>query len=127
MHSIARAVLAISGLLIALGGLYDLFTTRLPLNLLAICGVNHRAQSLARELLRALGGALTAIGISVCAITLAAHPVPTRPALLLILLLVLPAESVNALAMSRVGSPWKFPFAFALLTLIGVAFAYLSA
>jgi hypothetical protein len=127
MHSIARAVIAISGLLIALGGLYDLFTARLPLNLLAICGVNHRAQSLVRELLRALGGALTAIGASVCAIAAAAHPVPATPALLLILLLVLPAEGINAFAMSRVGSPWKFPLAFALLTLVGVALAFYSA
>jgi len=127
MQSVARAILAISGLLIALGGFYDLFARRLPLNLLAICGVNHRVQSLARELLRALGGALTAIGTSVCAVALTAHPVPTHPELLLILLLVLPAEGVNAAAMRRVGSPWKFPFAFALLTLIGVALAWVSA
>src|ERR1700676_1324428 len=127
MHSVARAIIAISGLLIALGGMYDLFVPRLPLNLLAICGVNHRAQSLVRELLRALGGALTAIGIAVCAISLTAQPFPTHPELLLILLLVLPAEGVNAAAMHRVGSPWHFPLAFALLTLIGVGLAWASA
>ena len=127
MHSLARVILAISGLLIAMGGLYDLFTRRLPLNLLAICGVSHRTQALVRELLRALGGSLTAIGASVCAIAIFARPVPTRPELLLILLLVLPAEGVNALAMSRVGSPWKFPFAFVILTLIGVALAFFLA
>ncbi len=114
MHLAARTILAISGLMIALGGLYDLFTPRLPLNLLAICGVNHRAQTLVRELLRALGGALTA------------SPVPTHPELLFILLLVLPAEGVNAIGMYRVGSPWRFPFAFALLALIGVALAWIA-
>ncbi len=126
MHLAARTILAISGLLIALGGLYDLFTPRLPLNLLAICGVNHRAQTLVRELLRALGGALTAIGISVCAIALTASPVPTHPELLFILLLVLPTEGVNALGMYRVGSPWRFPFAFALLTLIGLVVSWIA-
>ena len=126
MHSVARAILAIAGLLIAMGGIYDLFMPRLPLNLLAICGVNHRAQSLVRELLRALGGALTAIGIAVCAISIAAQPFPTHPQLFLILLLVLPAEGVNTAAMHRVGSPWHFPLAFALLTLVGVALAWAS-
>ena len=127
MHLIARAILAISGLLIAMGGLYDIFVPRLPLNLLAICGVNHRAQSLVRELLRTLGAALTAIGFAVCAIAVIAPPVPTRPQLLLILLLVLPAEGVNSASMRKVGSPWKFPLAFALLCLIGVALAWMSA
>jgi hypothetical protein len=124
MHTAARAVLVIAGLLIAMGGLYDLFTPRLPPNLLAICGVNHRAQSLVRELLRALGGALTAIGLSVCFIVLTASPIPTQPQLGLILLLVLPAEGVNTLGMYRVGSPWRLPLAFALLTLVGVALAW---
>jgi hypothetical protein len=127
MHLAARIVIAISGLLIAMGGLYDLLAPRLPLNLLAICGVNHRAQNLVRELLRALGAALIAIGSAVCAIAIAAGPVLTGSEVVLILLLVLPAEGVNALAMHRMGSPWRFPAAFALLTLIGAILAWASA
>ena len=124
MDLVARIILVISGALIAFGGLYDLLTPRLPLNLLAICGVSHRSQSLVRELLRTLGAALTAIGLAVCAITLFAGPAPSRFHLGLILLLVLPAESVNALGMHRVGSPWRIPLAFAILTLIGVTLAW---
>jgi hypothetical protein len=120
MDLAARIILVISGALIASGGLYDLFTPRLPLNLLAICGVSHRAQSLVRELLRALGGALTAIGFAVCAISLFAGPAPSHFHLGLILLLVLPAEGVNAFCMHRVGSPWRYPLVFAVLTLLGV-------
>ena len=124
MDLAARVILMISGALIAFGGLYDLFTPRLPLNLLAICGVNHRAQSLVRELLRALGGALTAIGFSVCIITLFAGPVLSSAQLALILVLVLPAEGINAFGMYRVGSPWKLPAAFASLAFLGVVLAW---
>lgn len=124
MHTAGRAVLVIAGALIAMGGLYDLLTPRLPPNHLAICGANHRAQSLVRELLRALGGSLAAIGLSVSFIVLTASPLLTRTQVGLILLLVLPAEGVNALGMYRVGSPWQFPLAFALLTLIGAALAW---
>lgn len=122
----ARSILVVSGALIAFGGLYDLFAPRLPLNLLAICGVSHRAQSLVRELLRALGGSLTAIGFAVCAIALFAGPVPSRLQLALILLLVLPAEGINAFGMRRVGSPWRIPVAFAILTFLGVALAWVA-
>ena len=126
MDLAARIVLMISGALIAFGGLYDLFIPRLPLNLLAICGVDHRAQSLVRELLRALGAALTAIGFSVCILTLFAGPVLSNSQLALILVLVLPAEGVNALGMYRVGSPWKIPAAFAGLALLGVILAWVA-
>lgn len=120
----ARMILLLSGALIAFGGLYDLLTPRLPLNLLAICGVSHGVQGLVRELLRALGGALTAIGFSVCAIALFGGPAPSNLDLALILLLVLPAEGVNALGMYRVGSNWRIPVAFASLTLLGVVLAW---
>jgi len=126
MYLVARVVLMISGLLIAFGGLYDLFTPRIPLHLLAICGVNQHAQDLVRELLRALGGALTAIGFSVCTIALFAGPAPSNLELSLVLLLVLPAEGVNALGMYRVGSPWRIPVAFAILTVVGVILAWLA-
>ena len=125
MHLAARILLVLSGLLIACGGLYDLFTPRIPLHLLAICGVNHRAQSLVRELLRALGGALMAIGVAICTIALFGGPAPSSLDLTLILLLVLPAEGINALGMYRVGSPWRIPVAFGGLTSLGVLLAWL--
>ena len=120
----ARVIVLFSGALIAFGGLHDLLSPRLPLNLLAICGVSHRVQSLVRELLRALGGALTAIGFSVCTIALFAGPIPSNLDLALILLLVLPAEGVNALGMYRVGSNWRIPLLFASLTILGVVLAW---
>lgn len=120
----ARVILVLAGAAIASAGLYDLLTPRLPLNLLAISGVSHRVQGLVRELLRALGGALTAIGFSVSTIALFAGPIPSNLDLALILLLVLPAEGVNALGMYRVGSPWRIPLVFASLTILGVVLAW---
>jgi hypothetical protein len=124
MQFAARILLEISAALITLGGLYDLFVPRLPLNLALICGDNQQASRLVRELLRALGGALTAIGLAV--FVLVAFPGPTLPpaTLALVLLLVLPAEGVNALAMRRVGSPFYIPLGFIALTLLGVFLAW---
>jgi hypothetical protein len=124
MQFAARILLEIAATLITLGGLYDLFVPRLPLNLALICGDNRQAYRLVRELLRALGGALTAIGIAV--FVLVALPGPPLPpaTLLLVLLLVVPAEGTNALAMRRVGSPFYIPLAFIALTLLGVYLAW---
>ncbi|KAA6462152.1 hypothetical protein DYQ86_11085 [Acidobacteria bacterium AB60] len=122
----ARLILMLSGALIALGGLYDVLTPRLPLNLLAICGVSHRTQALVRELLRALGAALASIGVAVFLLALFSGPALTGGQLALILLLVLPAEGVNAFCMRRVGSPWQIPLAFAGLTLLGVLLASIA-
>jgi hypothetical protein len=124
MHTAAQCVLELAGFLIVAGGLFDLFAPRLPGNLLAICSGNSTAERLVRELLRALGGALSAIGSSVLAIALCGHL--DRFRLLIVLVMVLPSEGINALGMYRVGSPWQFPAAFALLALVGVAAAWLS-
>jgi hypothetical protein len=40
--------------------------------------------------------------------------------LIIVLILVLPAEGVNALGMYRVGSPYQIPLGFLALTIIGV-------
>jgi hypothetical protein len=106
--------------LITLGGLYDLFAPRLPSDLATCCIGNDRAQKLVRELLRALGGSLVAIGITAAILVAAAGtPIPSFT-LMLILLLILPSEGINAFCMYRVGSPCYFPLAFALLSLVGV-------
>ncbi len=119
MQSAGRVILVVSGLLIFAGGLFDLLTPGLPGNLAAICAESERAAKLVRELLRALGGALVAIGAGVILIVFARGSSLGVLDLLLILLLVLPAEGVNAMAMRGVGSPWQFPAAFALLALTG--------
>lgn len=122
MQIIARVILRIAGALIAAGGFFDLFTPRLPRNLQAACTGNESARKLIRELLRALGGALIAIGIAV--LTIVIHsPTLGRFDLLLILPLVVPAEGVNTVAMYRAGSPWQIPAAFVLITAIGLLLA----
>jgi hypothetical protein len=126
MSSIARIVLNIAAALIALGGLYDLLTPRLPPNLAAICGDNDRARKLVRELLRALGGSLVAIGATVAALVNTASPGTTHRNLLLILLLVVPAEGINSWSMRKVGSPFFVPLSFLLLTVLGVVLAWLA-
>jgi hypothetical protein len=124
MSSIARIVLNIAAALIVLGGLYDLLTPKLPPNLAAICGENDRARKLVRELLRALGGSLVAVGATAAAIVNTSTPETLHRNLLLILLLVVPAEGMNSYSMHKVGSPFFVPLAFLLLTIFGVALAW---
>ena len=62
MWSPGRIILELAGGLIIAGGIFDLFTPHLPSNLAAICGDNDAVKKLTRELLRALGGSLVAIG-----------------------------------------------------------------
>jgi len=123
LHRAGQSLLVIAGFLMAAGGLYDLLTPRLPGNLAAICAGAERAQKLVRELLRALGGALVAIGAGVVLIVFVRGNALGRFDLLLILVLVLPAEGINAMAMRRVASPWQIPAAFALLALVGAMLA----
>jgi hypothetical protein len=63
-----RLLLETAAGLITAGGLFDVFVSRLPKNLAALCGEDERAVRLVRELLRALGGALVAIGLAVFAL-----------------------------------------------------------
>lgn len=123
MHRTAIITLDVSALFITLGGFYDVFTPRLPANLLERCGENRDAQVLVRALLRALGGCLVAIGIAVA--ILANGPVRggQRWSFGLVLLLVLPSEGLNALGMWRVKSPYFVPIGFGILTVAGVIMA----
>lgn len=111
-------------MLIAAGGLYDLLVPKLPPNLALICAGNPASEKLVRELLRALGGALVAIGITVTVlVVLCGYPL-SHLELTLVLTLVVPAEGVNALSMYRVGSPYQIPLAFAALALAGVILSW---
>ena len=116
-----RIILNIAGALIALGGMYDVVTPGLPPNLRERCGTALTACTVVRELLRALGGCLVAIGAAV--IILANFAAKDRAAwpLWLILVLVVPPEGLNAFGMRRVGSPYLIPLAFAALAIAGVS------
>jgi hypothetical protein len=124
MSTIARIVLDSAAALIVLGGLYDLLTPKLPPNLAAICGDNDHARKLVRELLRALGGSLIAVGATIAALVYTSAPETLHRNLSLILLLVIPSEGINSLSMRRIGSPFYVPLAFLLLTVLGVALAW---
>jgi hypothetical protein len=124
MSPIARIVLNSAAALIVLGGLYDLLTPKLPPNLAAICGDNDRARKLVRELLRALGGSLIAVGATIAVLVNTSIPETTHRNLLLILLLVVPSEGINSISMRKVGSPFYVPLAFLLLTVLGVVLAW---
>ena len=124
MSTLARIVLNSTAVLISLGGLYDLLTPKLPTNLAAICGDNERARKLVRELLRALGGSLVAVGATVAALVNTSTPETNHRTLLLVLVLVIPAEGINSYSMRKAGSPFYIPLAFLLLTILGVALAW---
>jgi hypothetical protein len=124
MSPTSRIVLISTAALITVGGLYDLLTPKLPPNLAAICGDNARAQKLVRELLRALGGSLVAVGATVAALVFISTPETLHRTLSLILLLVIPAEGINSYCMRKVGSPFYVPLAFLLLTIIGVVLGW---
>ena len=126
MHRAAIFTLDVSAAFIAFGGLYDVFTPRLPANLREMCGEKRDAQVLARALLRALGGCLVAIGIAVAILANGPMRDGQRWSLGLVLLLVLPSEGLNALGMWRVKSPYYVPIGFILLTAAGVMMAAAS-
>jgi hypothetical protein len=110
--------------MIALGGLYDLFAPRLPSNLMVMCSGDERACKLVRELLRALGGSLVAVGATVAILVGGSSFQDRQRTLLLVMLLVLPSEGINCFSMRRVGTPFLIPLAFILLTLLGVFLAW---
>jgi hypothetical protein len=124
MSPTARIVLISTAALITVGGLYDLLAPKLPPNLASICDDNDRARKLVRELLRALGGSLIAVGATVAALVNTSSAQSIHRTLLLILLLVIPAEGINSYCMRKVGSPFYVPLAFLLLTIIGVVLGW---
>ncbi len=117
-------MLEVVAALIIAGGLYDLLVPHLPANLEVMCGDSKMSRRLARELLRALGGCLVAIGVTAEMLVVTAGPSIPVLTLTLVLLLVLPAELINAMCMYRVGSPFYIPLAFALLAAIGAILAW---
>jgi hypothetical protein len=122
MIVLSRFIIGIAEALIALGGCYDLFTSKLPPSLAAVCADRPQAVHLTRELLRTLG----AVGAAILWIMLHAHGRFSRFDLILLLLLGVPSEGMNAFAMRRVGSPWQFPAAFLAILLAGIMMSILA-
>lgn len=123
MHTIGQITLNLAAALIAGGGLYDISVRRLPGNLSTMCHGNVLAAKLARELLRALGGCLVAVGLTTAALVDVNNGYDRHSRLVLVLLLVVPSEGMNAIGMYRVGSPFYVPLGFILLVLLGVLLA----
>ena len=126
MYLYSRIVLTIAGACILLGGLYDLFTPRLPANLANRCSDNEGAAMVMRELLRALGACLVAIGAALGIVITSMDLRHDYHAIALILTLVLPSEGLNVFCMRRAGSPYMIPALFILLTLAGAVLALLA-
>jgi hypothetical protein len=122
--TIARIALDSAAALIILGGLYDLFVPKLPPNLVAMCSNDERTHKLVRELLRALGGSLVAIGGTIALLVNGPVTPGRHRTLVIVLLLVLPSEGINSISMYRVGSPFLIPLAFIGLTILGVFLAW---
>ncbi|MGA3345011.1 MAG: hypothetical protein ABSC76_09110 [Terracidiphilus sp.] len=120
----ARIMLNCAAALISLGGLYDVLIPKLPSNLVAMCHGDEQACKLVRELLRALGGSLFAVGATVALLIDGMGLQNPSRTLILVLLLVVPAEGINAFCMYRVRSPFLVPLAFTLLTALGVLVAW---
>jgi hypothetical protein len=119
----AQIILNCAATLISLGGLYDVLVPKLPSNFVAMCHGNAEACKLARELLRALGGSLFAVGATVALLVNGVGLQNQSRTILLILMLVVPAEGINAFCMYRVRSPFFIPLTFVLLTVLGVVIA----
>lgn len=126
MHIIGQIALNLAAALITSGGLYDISISfrKLPANLSTMCRGNPLAAKLARELLRALGGCLVAIGLTTAAVVNLDIGYDRRSRLALVLLLVVPSEGMNAICMYRAGSPYYVPLGFVLLVLLGVLLSW---
>ena len=126
MYLYSRIVLTAAATGIALGGLYDIFTPHLPPNLAGRCLGNEDGRIAIRELLRALGGCLVAIGAAAGVLAATLDGRHDSRTVALILALVLPSEGMNAIGMHRVGSPCIVPLFFILVTVAGTALALLG-
>ena len=124
-------LLNVAAALIVVGGLYDIFTPTMPAHELefirrAGADPSSGAVVLSRELLRALGGALTAIGLATLVLVNVPFRRGERWAGWTIATVVVVAEGVNAVGMARVGGPFWAPIAFIGLVLAGLVIARLG-
>jgi len=127
---LSLALLNASALLVVVGGLYDVLTPGVPsheLEFLRSMGEQPGPASvmLFRELLRALGGALIGVGVSLLALVNLPFRRGERWAAWTVGVVICLSEGINAVGMARVGGPFWAPLTFVILALLGLAFAYL--
>ena len=121
-----------SAVLVIIGGGYDAFVPSLPAHVVEFIGVSADAGSsgavvMARELLRALGGALMAAGLCAVILINSAFRRGEPWAGWAIGLLLIGSEALNAVGMARVGAPFWAPLAFMSLAAAGLGLALLPA
>jgi hypothetical protein len=127
---LSLALLNASALLVVVGGLYDVLTPGVPaheLEFLRSMGEQPEPASvtLYRELLRALGGALIGVGISLFALVNLPFRRGERWAAWTVSVVICVSEGINAVGMARVGGPFWAPLTFVFLALLGIAIAYI--
>ncbi len=126
---LSLALLNVSALLVGAGGLYDVLTPSVPsheLEYLRSLGEQPgpAAVMLFRELLRALGGALIGVGVSLLALVNLPLRRGERWAAWTIGLVIVVSEGINAIGMARIGGPFWAPLTFVTLALLGLGLAY---
>jgi hypothetical protein len=121
-------LLNIASVLVIAGSLYDLLVPSMPPNHLAYVGaidgrIDPRYAELDLAMLRSIGGCLLAVGVT--ALVLTNGPVRRGEgwARVAVAVLVGVSEGNNAFRMYPFGSPWYGPLGFAVLVVVGAAFA----
>ena len=127
---LSLVLLNASALLVVVGALYDVLTPGVPsheLEFLRSMGEQPGPASvtLFRELLRALGGALIGVGVSLLALVNLPFRRGERWAAWTVGVVICVSEGINAVGMARVGGPFWAPLTFVILALLGLAFAYI--
>jgi hypothetical protein len=120
--------LNLAGVLVIAGSLYDLLVPSVPANHLTYLGLtadrlDPRLNELDLAMLRAIGGCLLAVGVTV--LTLANGPVRRGEnwSRVTVAVMVGVAEGNNAYQMYRFGSPWYGPLGFAVIAIVGAILA----
>lgn len=111
--------------IVILGGCFDMLMPGVPSNLFDYLKVTRadaspQLLSLLLGLLRALGGALVAVGITALFIINGPLKRGETWACWALVILIGLSEGINASQMWRFGSPYYFPLAFVALTVFGV-------
>ena len=127
---VSIAVLNVGAVLLTLGGLYDLLTVSIPELWSGVLGQSAtnlppQVARLLLALLRALGGALVAIGLGTLVLINGPFRRGDRWAAVAIVLLVVVAEANNAIQMWTTGATYYWvTLVYVVLVLAGVALAY---
>jgi hypothetical protein len=117
-------LLNIAGILVIVGGLYDLLVPSVPLNHLAYLDatdeqLDQRLAELDLAMLRSIGGCLLAIGATTLVLTNGPIRRGEKWSRFTVAVLVGVSEGNNAYRMFPFDSPWYGPLGFAVLAVTG--------